>query len=142
MRSGAARALGLLGNPDAIPYLLNGLADPSSYVRSLSATALGQIGDSRVVPSLQRTLGDGSPWVRNHAGWALYRLGDNSGVPALIENLSSPVADKNSAVNEEAAGFLREMTGRNFGFNRNSSKAQQRAVIAKWEQWWAQQPQQ
>lgn len=51
-RAGAARALGVLVWPTAVPALVETLADPDVGVRACVAEALGNMGDERAIESL------------------------------------------------------------------------------------------
>lgn len=65
-RCGAARALGEIGNPSAVPDLLNALNDEEWEVREAVAWALGKIGDKRALPDLQEvSKNDPNDSVRN-----------------------------------------------------------------------------
>lgn len=135
-RSAAAEALGYLGNPLAVRYLQRSLRDQNSYVRSFSAASLGLLGNAAAVPDLKQALTDQVVWVQNHAARALARLGDKSGIPVLIENLSSPVSDKDNSAAQEAADFLREITGQDFGFSSKNSKKERDEAVARAKAWW------
>jgi HEAT repeat protein len=105
-------------------------------VRSLSARALGEIGDRSVIHILKKTLTDPNKWVRNNAALSLYKLRDNSGIPVLIENLSSPVEDKKYSVRQEANNFLKQLSGKDFGFDPRGKDADREEAIARWKEWW------
>lgn len=51
-RALAAEALGLLGNPEGVPWLRSHLADPSPAIRHAVAVALGRLKDLAGVPEL------------------------------------------------------------------------------------------
>ena len=71
-RCGAARALGDIGNPSAVPDLLNALNDEDWEVREAVAWALGKIGDKRALPDLQEVAkSDPNHSVRNVAQEAI-----------------------------------------------------------------------
>jgi phycocyanobilin lyase subunit alpha len=54
LRRNAARALGKLSNPQAVPSLIPSLSSPDYYVREAAAQSLGQLGDpSAIVPLLE-----------------------------------------------------------------------------------------
>jgi hypothetical protein len=74
IRAGAATALGNLGDPVAVPDLLDALYDKESRVRWESAWSLGRIGDVRAVPELIDALRDESPDVRWFSSWSLRAL--------------------------------------------------------------------
>lgn len=58
VRVHAAAALGRLGDPDAIPFLVKGLRDQKALVRIRSAYALGRISDRRALGPLIDHLDD------------------------------------------------------------------------------------
>lgn len=59
LRRNAARALGKLGNPQAVPSLIENLNCSDYYVREASAQALEEIGDSRAISPLLALLEGG-----------------------------------------------------------------------------------
>lgn len=64
VRSHAARALGVLGNPGAMSALIKALDDEVPLVRIRAALALGSIGDAEAVKSLAQHLSDSNPNVQ------------------------------------------------------------------------------
>lgn len=74
IRAGAATALGDIGDPVAVPDLLDALYDKENRVRWESAWSLGRIGDARAVPDLIDALRDESPDVRWFSSWSLRAL--------------------------------------------------------------------
>lgn len=90
-RQSAAMALGRLGNPDAIPGLLEALRDESDVVRQAAAWALGQVGDSRATSGLTEALADPAPHVHRAAATALgWMTGDAQNAP------TSPMTQRNA----------------------------------------------
>jgi HEAT repeat protein len=75
-RQRAARKLGYIGDPAALPALLAALpGDPFWMVRCAIIQALEKIGDARAVPTLQRVqAGDRFQLVRSHAAKAINTL--------------------------------------------------------------------
>ena len=136
VRWASLEMLGKLKVPEAYPQLVAGLKDSSSYARSAAAKALGKLGNKEAIPHLRSSIYNSNLWVRNAAALALARLGDNEGIPILIMNLGSTARDKKGSVREQAADFLREISGENFGFNGSDSPAKQKAAIKRWEKWW------
>lgn len=74
LRKSAAKALGLLGNPDAIDALVVALSDKDFKVRKSAARSLGQIGDERAAPALAAAVDDPDYTVGKHAQEALARI--------------------------------------------------------------------
>ena len=87
VRSGAADALGLLGESaaEAVPHLIQGLRDAYEPVRLNAAYALGAIGEPSV-PQLIAVLSDENGPTRRMAAYALAAVGAPA-VPALSEAL-------------------------------------------------------
>jgi HEAT repeat protein len=89
-RATAADALGSLGDPAAVPALIEALKD-SNYLSVCAAAALAKIGDFRAVDALTAVLKDTNKfWVpRGAAAVALGKLGEASipALPALREAL-------------------------------------------------------
>lgn len=56
IRTAAARALGAIGDKQAVPSLVGLLQDFDPIVASAAADALGQIGDSSAIPGLKKVL--------------------------------------------------------------------------------------
>jgi HEAT repeat protein len=81
----AAEALGVLGDPAAIPALLSALPDSSPSVRLNVAEALGLIGEgnAHVTHGLCCLLSDRDDFVRRFALEALGNLGDSAAIPAI-----------------------------------------------------------
>ena len=75
LRSGAANALGGIGDARAVEPLLIALKDDEMSVRLRAAEALGKIGDARAVEPLLIALKDDSEGVRQKAASALKNLG-------------------------------------------------------------------
>lgn len=59
LRRNAARALGKLGDTQAVPALIECLACADFYVREAAAQSLGMLGDRRCVPALMKLLEGG-----------------------------------------------------------------------------------
>ena len=85
VRGKSATALGRLGDPRAVPHLLQDLlADPAPFVRTRIANALGQFHDPAVIDRLVRALGDSAWWVRMRSVEALEQIGDAAEGPLLL----------------------------------------------------------
>jgi HEAT repeat protein len=83
--SGASLALGNIGDPRAVPALIEALKDEDEYVRSYAASALGKIGKP-AVPALIEALKHEDKTVRWSAAFSLDKIGEPA-VPVLIEAL-------------------------------------------------------
>ena len=83
----AALELEILGDPEAVPDLIEALEDRSSLVRTGAAEALKGIPDSRAVTSLIRALRDADTSVRRAAVEGLGKIGDRAAVRPLIKIL-------------------------------------------------------
>ena len=96
VRACAIYSLGKLGEraADAVPTLVQRLADASMYVGQLAADALARIG-SAATPPLINALKEGTPPVRGRAARALAQIADPKSIPALIAALEdeSPIVE-------------------------------------------------
>ena len=85
VRGKSATALGRLGDPRAVGYLLEHLlTDPAPFVRVRIAAALGQFGGPEVIDRLVRALGDPAWWVRMRSIEALEQIGSVAEGPLLV----------------------------------------------------------
>ena len=100
--TGAAQALGQIGDSAAVLALTQSLSDDDAGVRFYAASALGQIGDSVAIPALTQALSDDDAGVRFYAASALGQIGDSVAIPALTQALS----DGNKNVRRYAASAL------------------------------------
>lgn len=90
VRQEAARTLGKIGDPAALPALSAALKRASFGTRRAAVEALHALGDVRAVPTLLAALKDRDAEVREEAAVALATLitpGDAAAVPALSEAL-------------------------------------------------------
>lgn len=101
VRLAAAKALGQLKNPKAVPVLEEALDDEFT-VRCRAIVAIGQIGDASSLPALLAMLRDPVPEVRYHATQALADLGSKNAVKGLEQLLD----DENPMVARGAAKSL------------------------------------
>jgi len=109
VRSTAAVALAMLGDPRAIPHLEEACKDPSPLVRADAVDALGALGGPAQTPMLARVLAsDRDARVRLHAARALARLGGREAVAALIAHLG----DADESVSFECRRSLATISGR------------------------------
>lgn len=85
VRAKAATALGRLGDPRAVGYLLEHLlTDPAPFVRARIAASLGHFGSPDVINRLVRALGDPAWWVRLRTVEALEQIGAVAEGPLLV----------------------------------------------------------
>jgi len=82
--TGAATALGQIGDVAAVPALIQAL---TGRLSGESAIALGQIGDTVAVPALIQALTENQLC---EAATALGQIGDDAAIPALVRALTSP----------------------------------------------------
>jgi HEAT repeat protein len=92
------QALGTIGNPQALKFLLCALRHPNSQIRSLAALALRRAADPSSVPALREALHDPEKAVRGDAMTALVACAEKSGdyqqvLPLLIDSLNGPDAE-------------------------------------------------
>jgi HEAT repeat protein len=107
VRRAAAEAVGELGDPQAVPALIQTLGDSDGEVRRAAAEALGELSDPRAIPALSRALGDSDESVRRDAVRAIGKLGDPQAVPGLIQTLSDRDREARQAA-AEALGKLHD----------------------------------
>jgi HEAT repeat protein len=146
-RADAARLLGAIGDPRAIPALgaLLDSADADPYVQEAAAEALGAIGDrAALVPLLAFLEDDRSRiWrVTIAAAQAALRLGARTGGDELI----LVITDWNPAMAKRPRVFdrervvrqsLRPLAGRDVAeFDPYMLPPQLRAAGAQWQAWW------
>ncbi len=89
-RWGAAEGLGQLGDPRALPALVEALRDPHAFVRWAAAQAIGQIGEQRAVSLLLPLLQEKDPLVRRSAVDALAHFNTEEVRRALRRMLHDP----------------------------------------------------
>ncbi len=99
-REKASDYLGEIGDPEAVPALIEALSDPT--ISWLAAKSLGKIGDARAVGPLIAVLGSEEKWLRRNAAEALGRLRD----PTAVEPIIRLLADKKHDVREISARAL------------------------------------
>lgn len=117
----AVENLVMIGEPAMVP-LLRAIKDPNPYIRRRAAEALGRIRDERAILPLIEALSDDVSQVRMSAAFGLALLKDER----AIEPLLKMVASDQSNVATMAAMSLIEITGENFGTDKD-----------KWAQWHA-----
>jgi HEAT repeat protein len=97
---GAVWALTQFDDPRLAAALTRALAGPDATARALAAGKLAELGDRDAVPALLAALGDPEPHVREEVARALGRLGDTAALEPLLDALR---ADAGAHVREEAA---------------------------------------
>ena len=120
-----ALALGRLGNPSAVPVLLETVAAPAgaeddAETRIYAMWALGAIGDEAAVPELVRLASDADPGIRKSALHALGAFATDDARRTLAAGLDDAVEDVrwNAALglarqkDERAAPVLLQMLDR------------------------------
>jgi HEAT repeat protein len=101
VREEAARALGEVGDAQAVPHLIQALSDKYAKVREAAASALGRIGDERAAPHLVQALRDQSMQVRSEAVKALSQIGR-----AAVPHVTQALDDEQWKVRERAVSAL------------------------------------
>jgi len=92
-------ALRRLKHPEAVPYMVDLLADPLPEIRERAVDVLGQIGDQSAVVDLENLLKeDRSEPVRIACAKALGEIGDPESLTALEEALTDTVQVRLKAV--------------------------------------------
>jgi HEAT repeat protein len=97
VRSGAAEALGQIGDAQAVPSLLRALHDRDRDVRCSVVEALGRIGDVHAVPALLQALNDSNMNIVWKTIEALGQIGNAQAISGLVQALGdwrSPVPGK------------------------------------------------
>ena len=89
VRASAARAIGLIGDPAALPGLMQGLTDPDALAGQRIAEAIGRIGDRSVSADLLNVLASAPTAERTRAALALGMLKSPEAVPGLAALLSA-----------------------------------------------------
>ncbi|MEO8500105.1 MAG: HEAT repeat domain-containing protein [Vicinamibacteria bacterium] len=85
IRRRAALAAGRIGDPLAIPRLMQRLHDPEVEVRRATAFALGLLGSEEAAPALISLLRDPDPVTRGRAAEAVSRIAPKGGGAAIAE---------------------------------------------------------
>jgi HEAT repeat protein len=77
-RSDAARRLGRIGDPRAVPGLAELLGDPKPEVREAALFALGRIGTGESLELMLDALGSGDRWSQEKVSEVVEKAGDKS----------------------------------------------------------------
>jgi HEAT repeat protein len=100
-----AVTMGHLGDPRAVPALIQGLADSELENQIYSLWALGAIGDKTAVPDILKKLDSTDPAVRRTSVYVLGVIGD----PRATHSLQVALNDSNDDVRWNAAMALAQM---------------------------------
>jgi HEAT repeat protein len=86
----AAESLGMIGKSEAVPALVESLADSNWLVRGWVATALGDIGDQGALPRLEQMFtNEKSNFVKASIWAATFRMGRKETLPHILKLLKS-----------------------------------------------------
>lgn len=133
----AVLALGTMRRDANVELLEKGLADARPEIREASAIALGRLDVKMAVRTegLIRILDtDESASARMAAATALGQRKVRDGMPALIAALE----DDDPEVRSRAAGAIREISGKPFGFPSRGDPEARAAIIKQIKAWWQQ----
>lgn len=86
----ATMYLGMIEEPEVLPYLYKALKDQAANVRRTAGDCLSDLGFKEAMPEMITSLQDDNRIVRWRAAMFLYELGDESAIPALEEALDEP----------------------------------------------------
>lgn len=138
-RPAAARALALQATTDHHRLLVASLADPLWGVRAAAIRGIEKIDDRESAPRLAELLADEIYDVRAQAAKTLWAWGDERGLPVLVEALRESTfwfdIDYGQVAREDAWGFLKKISGDDFGFKPWEPEARRAAGLAKWDAW-------
>lgn len=90
VRENAAYLFGVLGEPAAIPDLIETLHDPASEVRVQAAGALGRMRAAQAAPALVDALGSHDEALASQIRQALLQCGASAAVPPLVKAARLP----------------------------------------------------
>lgn len=79
----ATAYLGMIEEPEVLPYLYKALKDKAANVRRTAGDCLSDLGFIEAMPEMIQALSDESRIVRWRAAMFLYEVGDETAVPAL-----------------------------------------------------------
>lgn len=86
----ATAYLGMIEEPEVLPYLYKALKDKAINVRRTAGDCLSDLGFKEAMPAIIESLKDPSRLVRWRAAMFLYEVGDESAIPALEEHANDP----------------------------------------------------
>ena len=105
VRQYLALTMGHMGDPRAIPALVEGLNDSQAENQIYALWALGSIGDRSAVPGIRKSLTNTEPAIRKTAAYVLGVLKDSG----AIHDLQVALNDPNNDVRWNAAMALAQM---------------------------------
>lgn len=105
VRAHAARALGDMGDPEALGSLRAALDDDSERVQMWAMNSLGRLRDRESVPLISLKLEHDDWGCRAYAADALGEIRDQRAIPALAK----AAGDENATVRRKASRALREL---------------------------------
>src|SRR5947199_8556923 len=100
-----ALTMGHLGDPRAVPALVEGLNDSDTDNQMNNLLALGSIADKSATPNVVQRLSSTDPAIRKMAAFVLSALRD----PAAIHDLQGALTDSNEGVRWYAAIALAQV---------------------------------
>jgi HEAT repeat protein len=103
-----AHSLGRIGAPEAVPYLVKALRDPSFYARDEAAWALARLG-AVAVPAVIAELDRLEPPYLPFAALALGLSGDRAGEARAIALMAVCIASGDPGVRRDAVYFAGEL---------------------------------
>lgn len=86
----ATAYLGMIEEPETLPYLYKALQDKSVNVRRTAGDCISDLGFKEAMDEMIQTLADKSRIVRWRAAMFLYEVGDETAIPALEQALEDP----------------------------------------------------
>jgi HEAT repeat protein len=103
VREEAAQALGRLGSPEAVSFLVEALGDSSEAVRGEAITALGELAATSAIPQLRAIYDQNPGRYRLRIVRVLEKLGDKAPLQQEVSRLTQLVAsDADERVREQA----------------------------------------
>jgi len=163
-RRSAARYLGRLKSPKAVPHLVECLHDERTSVQHAAAWALGQMSDPAAIEPLRQAVLTRELAGRLAFGAALARLGDATGREELVRLMveaktstqvqvaeamaEAPHVDYVATIIEKLdlhnprltavlTAALRKITGQDFGYRPRASAAVKKKALEEWRAWFA-----
>ena len=97
--------------PDAVPLVVEHLADQDPTVRIHMSLVLAKLADRRAVPALVPLLGDPDPEVASMAAFALGRIGGPDALGALVGGLGLGSGARRDTLGDAIARFDRPAIG-------------------------------